>query len=135
VQSLTFKLIQLFRKSGWQGGANRLFFRNSHNFEVNSSFLQGYLLKNQYSIPMLPNIQNQQDRLAEIFRQRDNQITQESKVAFLKIQSWQFAMRTPEIGQSYLKEAASMIKQSLLSFVPNTFVLSEEGYYIDQTEN
>ena len=92
-------------------------------------------MKNQYSIPMLPNIQNQQDRLAETFRQRDNQIIQESKVAFLKIQSWQFAMRTPEIGQSYLKEAASMIKQSLLSFVPNTFVLSEEGYYIDQIEN
>jgi hypothetical protein len=84
---------------------------------------------------MLPNIQNQQDRLAETFRQRDNQIIQESKVAFLKIQSWQFAMRTPEIGQSYLKEAASMIKQSLLSFVSNTFVLSEEGYYIDQMEN
>jgi len=84
---------------------------------------------------MLPKIQNQQDRLAEIFRQRDNQIIQESKVAFLKIQSWQFAVRTPEIGQSYLKEAASMIKQSLLSFVPNSFVLSEEGYYIDPMEN
>jgi len=84
---------------------------------------------------MLPKIQNQQDRLAEIFRQRDNQIIQESKVAFLKIQSWQFAVRTPEIGQSYLKEAASMIKQSLLSFVPNSFVLSEEGYYIDPIEN
>ena len=92
-------------------------------------------MKNQYSIPMLPKIQNQQDRLAEIFRQRDNQIIQESKVAFLKIQSWQFAVRTPEIGQSYLKEAASMIKQSLLSFVPNSFVLSEEGYYIDPIEN
>jgi len=84
---------------------------------------------------MLPKIENQQDRLAEIFRQSENQITQESKVAFLKIQSWQFAMRTPEIGQSYLKEAASMIKQSLLSFVPNTFVLSEEGYYLDPMEN
>ncbi len=84
---------------------------------------------------MSPNIQNQQDRLAEIFRQRDNQIIQESTVAFLKIQSWQFAVRTPEIGQSYLKEAATMIKQSLLSFVPNTFVLSEEGYYLDPMEN
>ncbi|PWT76332.1 MAG: hypothetical protein C5B59_06860 [Bacteroidetes bacterium] len=84
---------------------------------------------------MSPNIQNQQDRLAELFRQQDNQIAQESKVAFLKIQSWQFAMRTPEIGQSYLKEAATMIKQSLLSFVPNTFVLSEEGFYVDAIEN
>jgi len=53
----------------------------------------------------------------------------------LKIQSWQFAMRTPEIGQTYLKEAATMIQQSLLSFVPNTFVLSEEGYYMHPIEN
>jgi hypothetical protein len=84
---------------------------------------------------MLPKIQNQQDRLAETFRQHENQVNQESKVAFLKIQSWQFAMRTPEIGQNYLKEAATMIQQSLLAFVPNTFVLSEEGYYLDPIEN
>lgn len=84
---------------------------------------------------MSPNIQNQQERLAQTFRQIDNQILQESKVAFLKIQSWQFAMRTPEIGQNYLREAAAMLKQSLLSFVPNTFVLSEEGYYLNPIEN
>jgi hypothetical protein len=84
---------------------------------------------------MQPHIDNQQDRLAEIFRQMDNQVTQESKVAYLKIQSWQFAVRTPEIGPTYLREAASMITQSLLSFVPNTFVLSEEGYYVNPIEN
>lgn len=84
---------------------------------------------------MPPKIQNQQDRLAETFRQQENQIIQESKVAFLKIQSWQFALRTPEIGQNYLKEAANMIHQSLLSFVPNTFVLSEEGFYLNAIEN
>jgi hypothetical protein len=81
------------------------------------------------------NIQNQQEHLAESFRQLENQLSQESRLAFLKIQSWQFAVRTPEIGQSYLKEAAAMIRQSLLSFVPNTFVLSEEGYYITMTDN
>ncbi|HTQ27854.1 MAG TPA: hypothetical protein VMI35_06985 [Puia sp.] len=84
---------------------------------------------------MAPNIQNQQEQLAQTYRQIENQISQESKVAFLKIQSWQFAIRTPEIGQSYLQEAATMIKQSLLSFVPNSFVLSEEGYYICPSEN
>ncbi len=84
---------------------------------------------------MSPNIKNQQERLAQTFRQIENQILQESKVAYLKIQSWQFAMRTPEIGQSYLREAATMLKQSLLSFVPNTFVLSEEGYYLNPIEN
>ena len=50
---------------------------------------------------MSPNIDNQQDRLAEIFRQTDNQIIQESKVAFLKIQSWQFAVRTPDTARSH----------------------------------
>jgi hypothetical protein len=84
---------------------------------------------------MRPYIENQQDRLAEISRQMDNQITQESKVAYLKIQSWQFAVRTPEIGPTYLREAATMITQSLLSFVPNSFVLSEEGYYMHPIEN
>ena len=92
-------------------------------------------LKIQNLIPMSPKIDNQQDRLAEIFRQQDNQIIQESKVAFLKIQSWQFAVRTPEIGATYLREAASMITQSLLSFVPNSFVLSEEGFYMNPIEN
>ena len=84
---------------------------------------------------MRPYTENQQDRLAEISRQMDNQITQESKVAYLKIQSWQFAVRTPEIGPTYLREAATMITQSLLSFVPNSFVLSEEGFYMHPIEN
>ena len=96
---------------------------------------QEYQYEKPNSIPMSPNIQNQQDRLAEAYRQLEKQISQESRLAFLKIQSWQFAVRTPEIGQSYLKEAAAMIKQSLLSFVPNSFVLSEEGFYINSIEN
>ena len=84
---------------------------------------------------MQPHIDNQQDRLAEIFRQMDNQVIQESKVAFLKIPSWQVAIRTTEIGANYLREGESMITQSLLSFVPNSFVLSEEGYYLNAIEN
>jgi hypothetical protein len=84
---------------------------------------------------MGPDIQNQQEQLAQTYRQIENQLSQESKVAFLKIQSWQFAVRTPEIGQSYLQEAATMIKQSLLSFVPNSFVLSEEGFYLHPVQN
>ena len=83
---------------------------------------------------MSPNIYNQQDRLAEIFRQTDNQIIQESRLEFLKIHSWQFASVLRN-WRTYLREAASMITQSLLSFVPNSFVLSEEGYYVNPLEN
>jgi hypothetical protein len=80
-------------------------------------------------------IENTQYQLAKQFIQIDNQIKQESKIAFLKVQSWHFAVNTPEIGKAYLSEAASMINKSLLCFVPNTFVLSEEGYYLCPAEN
>lgn len=84
---------------------------------------------------MKPNTQNQQEYLAEIFIQLDNQVMQESKIALLKIQSWRYIMRTPEMGNNYQKEAASMITKSLFTFVPNTFVLSEEGFYFSAFEN
>jgi hypothetical protein len=44
-------------------------------------------------------------------------------------------MKTPEVGLHYQQEAAAMVKQSLLSFVPNSYVLSEEGYYYRPLEN
>ncbi len=78
---------------------------------------------------MTPYIGNNQDHLAEEFRRFDNYLLQESRIALLKIQSWQFAMKTPEVGLHYQQEATDMVKKSLLSFVPNSFVLSEEGYY------
>jgi len=81
------------------------------------------------SIPMTPYIQNNQNYLAEEFRRFENYLLQESRIALLKIQSWQFAMKTPEVGAHYQQEATDMVKKSLLSFVPNSFVLSEEGYY------
>jgi hypothetical protein len=84
---------------------------------------------------MKPYTHNTQHKLAKQFMQIENQVTQESKIAFLKVQSWKFAVRTPEIGKAYLMEAAAMINKSLLAFVPNSFVLSEEGYYSMVIEN
>ena len=84
---------------------------------------------------MKPNTENSQSYLAEDFCHKDKQIIQESKIAVLKIQSWQFASRTPGIRHTYLKEAAKMVSKSLLSFVPNSFVLSEEGFYLCPIEN
>ena len=84
---------------------------------------------------MIPYIRNNQDHLAEEFRQAENYLLQESRIALLKIQSWQFAMKTPEVGMHYQQEAAAMVKQSLLNFVPNNFVLSEEGYFIRPVAN
>ena len=84
---------------------------------------------------MTPYIQNNQTYLAEEFRRFENYLLQESRIALLKIQSWQFAMRTPEVGLHYQQEAAAMVKQSLLSFVPNSFVLNEEGFYFKLLDN
>jgi len=84
---------------------------------------------------MIPDIRNNQDSLAQEFTRVENYLMQESRIALLKIQSWQFAMKTPEVGLHYQQEAAAMVKQSLLSFVPNSFVLSEEGYYYKPVEN
>ena len=84
---------------------------------------------------MKPSIENAQCALAKKFIQSDKYVIQESKIAFLKVQSWHFAVKTPEIGRAYVAEAASMIHKSLLCFVPNSFVLSEEGYYSSPMEN
>jgi predicted transcriptional regulator len=84
---------------------------------------------------MIPNLRNNQDHLAEEYRRTESYLAQESRIALLKIQSWQFAMKTPEVGLHYQQEAAAMVKQSLLCFVPNSFVLSEEGYYFSAINN
>jgi hypothetical protein len=74
-------------------------------------------------------MENEQDYLAAKFHINDSHITQASHLAFLKIQSWKFALRTPTIGKRYREEAQDLINKSFCSFVPNSFVLSEEGYY------
>lgn len=93
-----------------------------------------YLLKLIF-IPMTPYTRNNQNYLAEEFHRFETYLLQESRIALLKIQSWQFAMKTPEVGQHYQQEATDMVRKSLLSFVPNSFVLSEEGYYYKPMSN
>ena len=84
---------------------------------------------------MNPYIQNDQDYLAEKFQLLENHIIHASKIALLKIQSWKFAMRTPEVGSTYQQAAEAMVRDSLLTTVPNTHILSEEGFYHTQVEN
>jgi hypothetical protein len=84
---------------------------------------------------MTPYTRNNQNYLAEEFQRFETYLLHESRIALLKIQSWQFAMKTPEVGQHYQREATDMVKKSLLSFVPNSFVLSEEGYYYKPIAN
>lgn len=80
---------------------------------------------------MNPYLQNDQDYLAAKFHIGESHVTQASHLAFLKIQSWKFALRNPSIGKRYRKEAEEMLKQSFFSFVPGSYILSEEGFYLN----
>ncbi|MFT3823516.1 MAG: hypothetical protein QM731_06325 [Chitinophagaceae bacterium] len=80
-------------------------------------------------------LQNDQDYLAGKYLMLENHIIHSSKIALLKIQSWKFAMKTPEVGKQYQQAAEDMVRLSLLRYVPNTHILSEEGYYFYPVEN
>lgn len=84
---------------------------------------------------MNPNTQNHAVLLAEQFILQENSVNEESKIALLKVQSFRFAMKTPEVGIYYQQEAGDMVRRALLTFVPNTFILSEVGFYFAPIEN
>lgn len=84
---------------------------------------------------MNPNIQNDQDYLAEKFKLLENHTVHASKIAILKIQSWKFALKTPEVGTRYQQAAEEMVRESLLRFIPNEHVLSEEGFFFAALDN
>jgi hypothetical protein len=53
----------------------------------------------------------------------------------LKIQSWKFAMKTPEIGTKYLESVEEIIRNSFFNYIPASHVLSEEAFYFGPQEN
>ncbi len=72
--------------------------------------------------------ENQQDYLAAKFHINETHVLQASHLAFLKIQSWKFALRTPSIGARFRDEAAEMLNQSFFLFQPNMDILEHEGF-------
>jgi hypothetical protein len=78
---------------------------------------------------------NDQEFLAEKFRVYDNHLTSASKIAMLKIQSWKFAMKTPEIGVKYLESVEEIINNSFFNYIPASHILSEENFYFAPQEN
>ncbi len=85
--------------------------------------------------PRLTFLSNDQDFIAEKFRISDNHLNSASKIAMLKIQSWKFAVKTPEIGLTYLQSVEEIIRNSFFTFIPASHVLREELYYFSQLEN
>lgn len=78
---------------------------------------------------------NVSQELAENLQRFESYLLQESVISLLKIDSWRFAMNTPQVGIHYQMEATKMVQTALLRFVPNSFVLSEENYYSKYTSN
>ena len=72
---------------------------------------------------------NEQDHLAARFHIEENHLIQASHLAFLKIQSWRFALTTPMVGKRYRREAADMLDKAFFNYIHNTHILSEEGFY------
>jgi hypothetical protein len=80
---------------------------------------------------MNPFAENEQDSLAARFHIDETQVTQASHLAYLKIQSFKFAMNTPHVTKRFKREAEEMIVESFFNFIPNSHILSEEGFYFN----
>jgi hypothetical protein len=79
--------------------------------------------------------ENAQQALAEQAYIVDFHITRASKLAYMRIQSWKMAATTPGVAKDFLKETETFLQQTLFSSVPNSYVLSEEGYYFSHLSN
>lgn len=76
-----------------------------------------------------------QQYLAETFRISDSHIVSVSKIALLKIQSWKFALSTPQIGTTYLHSIEEVIRNSFFNYLPASSVLEQENFYQSPSEN
>ena len=75
-----------------------------------------------------PYTENEQDYLAAKFHIDETHILQASHLAFLKIQSWKFALKTPSVGARFKNEAAEMLEQSFFEFLTAKTLLEKENF-------
>ena len=86
-------------------------------------------------LSMNPIFLNQQDYLAEKFFYTEDYVQQMSKLAVLKLQSLNLVRNSQHEEDDDRQEMESFVQSTLLSVVPNSFVLSEEGFYFSEMEN
>ncbi|MGB8194280.1 MAG: hypothetical protein WCF67_20280 [Chitinophagaceae bacterium] len=79
--------------------------------------------------------ENAQQALAEQAYIVDFHITRASKLAFMRIQSWKMAATTPGVAKDFLRETETFLQQTFFSSVPNSHILSEEGFYFSELGN
>jgi hypothetical protein len=78
---------------------------------------------------------NQQDYLAEKFRYMEDHIQQMSRLALLKLQSLHMVRNNLLLDRSKKIEMEEFVQSTLLNMVPNSYVLSEEGFYFSDVCN
>jgi hypothetical protein len=78
---------------------------------------------------------NQQDYLAEKFRYMDDHIQQMSRLALLKLQSLHMVRNNRLLDQNKKMEMEDFVQTTLMNMVPNSYVLSEEGFYFSDLVN
>ena len=78
---------------------------------------------------------NQQDYLAEKFRYMEDHIQQMSRLALLKLQSLHMVRNNRLMDLSKKMEMEEFVQSTLLNVVPNSYVLSEEGFYFSDVYN
>jgi hypothetical protein len=76
---------------------------------------------------------NNQLYLAERSEWLDRHVTKTSKRALMKIESWKLMQNSND--ETQLKLIEKLVKESLLSPIPNSTVLHKEGFFLLNLKN
>lgn len=77
---------------------------------------------------------NHQLYLAERSEWLDRHVAKTSKRAIMKIESWKLILESGDLDNQ-LKLVEKLVRDSLLTTIPNQTVLHKEGYYLSNLEN
>lgn len=83
---------------------------------------------------MNTNIHNQQSFIAEQFMRADRHLTTRSRRALMKVQSWNLT-HLPGTDENFKSQVKELLKDSLLTYVSNGYVILQEGYYYTLLDN
>jgi hypothetical protein len=78
---------------------------------------------------------NHQTEIARRFHVTEAYHQEISKIALYKIFSWNKIYHAIPASPDFREELSNMISEAFFYYVPNSFVLSEEGFYFHPQEN
>lgn len=77
---------------------------------------------------------NHQLYLAERYDWLDRHVNKTSQRALMKIESWKLIAQSND-GEQQLKLVEKLLKDSLLTSIPNNTVLHKEGFFLSNLDN